>query len=111
MGETGPTTPPDPGAGHTYAGHTYQETPSYPPPQYPPSPHRPRQDTPGWAWALITLLTVAVVVMGAVTITDQQRSEERRVGKEWREGGGRGAGNGESGRGEVWTRKEGTENA
>src|SRR5690625_168738 len=64
----GPALPPAPGA-----GYTYQATPDYPPPQYPPSPHRPRQHTPGWAWALISLLTVAVVVMGAVTITDQQR--------------------------------------
>lgn len=63
-----PHAPPDPGA-----GYSYRPAPYYPPPQFPPPPHRPRQHTPGWAWALITVLVVAVVVMGAVTVADQQR--------------------------------------
>ena len=64
----------DPGSGHLPldpgAGYSYRPPPHYPPPVFPPPPHRPRQHTPGWAWALIT---VAVVVMGAVTVVEQQR--------------------------------------
>ena len=63
-----PYPPPDPGA-----GYYYRPAPYYPPPQFPPPPHRPRRHTPGWAWAMITVLVVAVVVMGAVTVVEQQR--------------------------------------